>query len=552
MPFIQFNPQPRRLNGTKIPNPFAQTNEPTAVSIFDILTWKPLPDNNPLSTPFETPSASATNPSASPSTQTPGPTSTPTESNPTPPPNPFQLREDELEAHRRTIQSQINATEQYLNSIHQRIEEYRRLSEQLLQQSRSEMEKIIASVPQKEPINKAEAIAVAIASLFNPAAAGAAAAGILNAKEQRYQNDLKRYEMLAENALRRYQIESQQAANQFRNLIDYAQTDLQRNMMLLQSLYNQLGATEEQKNQLLKLKQQNEWTQARLALQNEWNKARLELSQDRLMLDFWKAEEQIRMRQGELFNQTIRLLSQGAAANMTPEQIQSLLQEVPGLENLSVLNHPAMAPLLQNVAELAQSSQRYRSARANLQETSAQLLEKYGEADWQTKLQKAFADIKYKEAATKLAQIRATLAGINLKNAQQGKISPSQLNQLAMSLIIMDQIAQWAEENDQPLNNEFYEIREALGEVLMLNLRPLGINVNVNPPAGSRSSRLPSAPPSRPSSGAAPTIVAPGLGQYGQVRSPQPSPSGQAPSRQPGARPQTSPPSGRRGRPVGP
>lgn len=413
--------------------------------------------------------------------------------------NGFDERSAELERHREQIQRQINAIEEYLKGVHERVEGYRQLSEQLLQKSREEMESIVKNVPQREPIGKPEAIAVAIATLFNATAGGAAAAGILGAREQRYANDMKRYEQLAENAIRRYQIESQQAASQLRNLIDYAQTDLQRNMMLLQSLYNQLGVTEQQKTQLLRLQQQNEWNQARLELQREWQAARQDLNERRFMLDFWRTEEQLQNRQGELINRTFRMLSQGAAAGMTPEQLQQLLQSMPGLEDATVLNHPAMIPLLQNVAQLAQSSQTYRSARANLTQTAAELLSRFGEKEWELKLANLANKVKSEELRQQLMGLRASLMRLNLNDARNGRITPSALNQLATTLIVMDQIASWAEENNETLDPSFYEIREALGEVMMINLRPLGINANLNPqPRGvtTRPSTSPSTTPS--------------------------------------------------------
>lgn len=393
----------------------------------------------------------------------------------------FTERSAALDRHREQIQQQINAIEQYLKTIHERVEGYRQLSEQLLQRSREEMEAIVKNIPQREPISKPEAIAVAIATLFNPTAAGAVASGILAARERRYTSEMERYQKLAENAIRRYQIESQQVANQLRNLIDYAQTDLQRNMALLQSLYNQLGATEQQKNQLLRLQLLNEWNQARLELQRTIQEARLDLNERRFMLDFWRTEEELRRRQSDLLNRTIRILAQGGAANMTPEQIQQLLQSMPGLEDATVLNHPAMIPLLENIARLAQSSQTYRSARANLAQTSADLLARFGEEEWKLKLENLATRIKSEQLRQQLMRIRASLLQINLNDAKNGRISPSALNQLATTLIMMDQIAAWAEANGETLDPSFYEIREVLGEVMMINLRPLGINANLNP-----------------------------------------------------------------------
>lgn len=534
MPFIGFQPQPPSRKKRSVPNPFvslAQQTEQTPPLTGLIGTPPLFSEDYRLSQPSTEPIAEpivSQNPPAGEATD-----------------DPFRMRMAELDKHRESIQRQIEAIEQYLGDIHTRFESYRQLSEEMLRRSREEMENVISRLPQREPITKAEAIAVGIAALFNPAAAGAAAAGIMGAKEQRYQEDLKRYEMLAENAIRRYQIESQQASSQLRNLVDYAQTDLQRNMMLLQSLYNQLGATEQQKNQLLRLQQQNEWMQSRLALQAEWNDIRARLGENRLMLDYWKAEEQLSQRRGELLNRTLRLLSSGVAAEMTPEQIQEFLRSVPGLEEASVLNHPSMQPLLQNVAKLAESSQLYRAARAQAAAGAAELLAKYGEQEMLAKLELMASRIKNEALKSKLLAVRAELAKINLNDAKQGKVSPSALNQLAITLITMDEIARWAEENNEPLSDEFYNIRDALGEVMMMNLRPLGINANLNPPRGLRGTpgaAQPSPPQQRQPASTPPTPSSGLFGGVGVQRGPQ-----QSQQRQRGGTQQRTPP-GQQGR----
>jgi len=121
---------------------------------------------------------------------------------------------------------------------------------QMLDQLKNAPSPLSTPPPQLEGLSKEEALALAVAALFNFRAAGLAALGAKKRKEEKYAQETERYKMITEMALQDYNLRYNRAASAVAQLSQAAGAAAQKQLNLLtaiQAFYPQLERLSQEK-----------------------------------------------------------------------------------------------------------------------------------------------------------------------------------------------------------------------------------------------------------------------------------------------------------------